>query len=68
MMPAASACEGEDDKAADRNDYDRQDFGACQSSQIGPHLVQPLRTSPRTIKPKTIANRLDIRTHPHAPR
>jgi hypothetical protein len=38
-----------------------QDFGDCsQSSQIGPHLVQPFRTRPTAITPKTIANRLTI--------
>jgi hypothetical protein len=35
---------------------DLHDFaGAIQSSQIGPHLVQPPSESPKAIKPMTTA-------------
>jgi hypothetical protein len=38
-----------------------QDFGDCiQSSQIGPHLVQPLRARPMAITPRIKANRLNL--------
>src|SRR5258708_32696244 len=40
---------------------DLQDFGDCiQSSQIGPHLVQPLRARPMATTPKISANRLNM--------
>jgi hypothetical protein len=40
---------------------DLQDFGDCiQSSQIGPHLVQPFRTRPMAIIPLMIVNRLNM--------
>ena len=35
---------------------DLQDFGDIQSSQIGPHLVQPLRASPTAITLPSITN------------
>jgi hypothetical protein len=38
-----------------------QDFGDCtQSSQIGPHLVQPLRARPIATTLKINANRLNM--------
>jgi uncharacterized protein (TIGR00369 family) len=38
-----------------------QDFGDCiQSSQIGPHLVQPLRTRPMATTPRIKVNRLHL--------
>jgi hypothetical protein len=38
-----------------------QDFGDCtQSSQIGPHLVQPLRARPSAITLKISINRLNM--------
>jgi hypothetical protein len=41
-----------------------QDFGDCtQSSQIEPHLVQPLRARPIATTPKNNANRLNMITH-----
>jgi hypothetical protein len=40
---------------------DLQDLGDCvQSSQIGPHLVQPLRAKPSAIALKTSINRLNM--------
>jgi hypothetical protein len=39
-----------------------QDFGS-QSSQIGPHLVQPFNSRPMAITLKINANRLNI-VHP----
>jgi hypothetical protein len=42
-----------------------QDFGS-QSSQIGPHLVQPLSRRPIAITLKISANRLNIVHHPHS--
>jgi hypothetical protein len=40
---------------------DLQDFGDCvQSSQIGPHLVQPLRARPAAITLKISAHRLNM--------
>src|SRR6202011_2931489 len=40
---------------------DLQDFGDCtQSSQIGPHLVQPLRARPSAITLKNSINRLNM--------
>jgi hypothetical protein len=41
---------------------DLQDFGS-QSSQIGPHLVQPFNSRPKAITLKINANRLNI-VHP----
>jgi hypothetical protein len=39
---------------------DLQDFGDCiQSSQIGPHLVHPFRTTAMAIIPLMIVNRLN---------
>jgi hypothetical protein len=47
---------------------DLQDFGACvQSSQIGPHLVQPFSASPKAITPD-INNRRSIIDPVPAPR
>jgi hypothetical protein len=38
-----------------------QAFGDCiQSSQIGPHLVQPLSSRPTAITPNKIATRLNM--------
>jgi hypothetical protein len=38
-----------------------QDFGDCiQSSQIGPHLVQPLTARPMAITPRISVNRLNM--------
>jgi hypothetical protein len=38
-----------------------QDFGDCiQSSQIGPHLVQPFKARPIAIMLKISTNRLDM--------
>jgi hypothetical protein len=38
-----------------------QDFGECiQSSQIGPHLVQPSSARPKAITPRINANRLNM--------
>jgi hypothetical protein len=38
-----------------------QDFGECsQSSQIGPHLVQPLSAAPMAITLKISIKRLNI--------
>ncbi len=43
------------------NRSDLQDLGDCvQSSQIGPHLVQPLRARPSAITLKISANRLNM--------
>ncbi|WP_212462848.1 hypothetical protein, partial [Bradyrhizobium manausense] len=43
---------------------DLQDFGDCiQSSQIGPHLVQPLSARPNAPRQKTKTIRRNI-THP----
>ena len=52
-----------------KNRSDLQDFGDCsQSSQIGPHLVQPLSARPMATTPKINANRLNmIAPLPHAP-
>src|SRR6201999_128564 len=47
---------------------DRQDFGAIQSSQNGPHLLQPPSETPKAIKPTTIArirNMAHQLPHPH---
>jgi uncharacterized protein (TIGR00369 family) len=45
-----------------------QDFGDCiQSSQIGPHLVQPLSRSPRATTLKISAKRLNISPIPATP-
>jgi hypothetical protein len=33
-------------------------FGAVQSSQIGPHLVQPFSSTPSAITPQSTFNRL----------
>jgi hypothetical protein len=41
-----------------------QDFGS-QSSQIGPHLVQPFNSRPMAITLKINANRLNIVHHSH---
>src|SRR3954451_24468691 len=46
---------------------DLQDFGDCiQSSQIGPHLVQPLRARPMATTLKISTNRLNM-THTYSP-
>src|SRR5260370_23414171 len=43
------------------NRSDLQDLGDCvQSSQIGPHLVQPLRARPSAIALKISINRLNM--------
>jgi hypothetical protein len=40
---------------------DLQDFGDCiQSSQIGPHLVQPLTAIPMAITPRITIHRLSM--------
>jgi hypothetical protein len=45
-----------------------QDFGECiQSSQIGPHLVQPLRAIAMATTLKIIANRLNMVSLPALP-
>jgi len=41
-----------------------QDFGS-QSSQIGPHLVQPFSRRPMAITLKTTASRRNIVHHSH---
>jgi len=44
---------------------DLQDLGDCvQSSQIGPHLVQPLRARPSAITLKIHINRLNMAAAP----
>jgi hypothetical protein len=41
-----------------------QDFGDCsQSSQIGPHLVQPLSVTLSATTPKINADSLNMLTH-----
>jgi hypothetical protein len=43
---------------------DLQDFGACvQSSQIGPHLVQPSSASPMAIRLDISSNRRSMNGH-----